>query len=92
MTLLLLLSLVGTTLIVVRGSILGPIRRLWPALFQCAQCTGFWVGAMAGASGIVSTGHGRALDAMIVGAAASVASLITDAILIRLLGDPSAHE
>jgi len=89
MTLLLLLALVGATLIVVRGTILSSIRKLWPALFQCAQCAGFWVGVTAGASRIVSTGHGRFLDAVIVGAAASFASMLADAVLLNLLGDPN---
>jgi hypothetical protein len=92
MTLLLLLSLVGTTLIVVRGTILAPVRKLWPALFGCAQCAGTWVGIAAGASGIVSTGHGRVLDAVIVGAASSVASMLADAVMLRLLGDPNAQD
>lgn len=86
--LLLILALVGMTLIVVRGTIFGPIRRIWPALLECAQCAGWWVGAAAGASGVISTGHGRFLDAVIVGGVASVASLITDALLLNLLGDP----
>jgi hypothetical protein len=38
--LLLLLSLGGTTLIVVSGSALSPVRKIWPAFFGCAQC---WV-------------------------------------------------
>jgi hypothetical protein len=84
-----LLSLVGTTLIVVRGTIFGPLRRLWPALLQCSQCAGFWVGAVAGASGIISTGHGRVFDAVIVGTTASFASLLADAVLLNLLGDPN---
>lgn len=88
MTLLLALALVGTTLIVVRGSIFAPLQRFWPALFRCAQCSGFWVGAIAGASGIVSTGHAPILDALIVGAASSFGSLLADAILLRLLGNP----
>jgi hypothetical protein len=89
MTLLLLFSLVGTTLIVVRGAIFAPVRKLWPALLGCAQCAGTWVGIAAGASGIVSTGHGRVLDAVIVGTAASVASMLADAVLLNLLGDPN---
>lgn len=85
---LLLLSLVGTTLIVVRGTIFGRVRRLWPALFMCAQCTGAWVGAAAGASGLVTTGHGRVLDAAVVGTATSFLSLLAEAVLLHLLGDP----
>lgn len=83
-----LLALIGATLIVVRGTICRPIQRLWPALFQCAQCSGMWIGAVAGASGVASTGHGRVLDALIVGAATSFLSLLADAVLLRLLGDP----
>jgi len=86
---LLLLSLVGATLIIVRGTVFAPIRKLWPALLECSQCSGTWVGIAAGAGGIVSTGHGRVLDAVIVGAATSFLSMLADAVLLRLLGDPS---
>jgi hypothetical protein len=89
MLLLLLLALVGTTLIVVRGTIFRPLQRLWPALFQCAQCSGTWVGMAAGASGVVSIGRGRFLDAAVVGAATSFLSLLADAVLLHLLGDPN---
>ncbi len=43
----------------------------------------------AGASGVVATGHGRPLDAFLVGGAVSVLSMCTDAVLLRLLGDPN---
>ena len=82
------IALVGLTLIVVRGTIFGPLQRLWPTLFKCAHCTGVWVGAAAGASGVVSIGHGRVLDAILVGGATSFLSLLADAVLLKLLGDP----
>ena len=85
---LLLSALVGATLIVVRGTICRPIRQLWPALFQCSQCTGAWVGVAAGASGIVTVGQGRAIDAIVVGAATSFLAMVADAVLLKLLGDP----
>jgi len=81
-------ALVGTTLILVRGTVFRPLQRLWPALFWCAQCSGMWVGMAAGASGLVRVGHGRVLDALVVGAATSFLSLLADAVLLRLLGDP----
>lgn len=86
--LLLVCSLVGATLIVVRGTICRPLQRFWPALFQCSQCAGFWVGAAAGVGGIVSVGQGRAVDAVVVGAANSLLSMVVDAVLLKLLGDP----
>lgn len=86
-TILVLSALVGATLIVVRGTIFAKIRLIWPDLFGCAQCFGTWVGIAAGASGVVSTGHGRVLDAIIVGCATSILSLLTQAVLIRLLDD-----
>lgn len=89
MNVLLIFALIGATLLIVRSTIFAPIRRLWPSLLGCAQCTGTWVGAVAGASGVVVTGHGRALDAVIVGAATSFLSLLADAVLLRLLGDPA---
>jgi hypothetical protein len=88
-TILLLSALVGATLIVVRGTIFRPVQRLWPALFQCSQCTGTWVGIAAGASGLVSIGRGHVVDAIVVGSATSFLSMVSDAILIRLLGDPN---
>jgi len=88
-TLLLLSALIGATLLVVRSTVFRPIRRLWPALLECSQCTGTWVGVAAGATGVVSTGHGRLLDAVIVGAATSFLSLLADAVLLNLLGDPN---
>jgi hypothetical protein len=87
--LLLLTALVGATLIVVRGTICQPIRRIWPALLACAQCAGVWVGAAAGASGLVSVGRGRVLDAIVVGSATSLLAMAADAVLLKLLGEPS---
>ena len=86
---LLISALVGTTLIVVRGTVVDPIRRLWPALFRCSQCVGTWVGVGAGASGIVTVGRGCVLDAVIVGTATSFLSMLADAVLLQLLGDPN---
>lgn len=86
---LLISALIGTTLLVVRSTVFGPIRKLWPALLECSQCSGFWIGIAAGASGVVPVGHGRILDALIVGAATSFLSLLADAVLLYLLGDPS---
>lgn len=89
---LILLALIGTTLIIVRGAIFRPVRRIWPTLFGCSMCIGFWVGAGVGLSGLMTTGYGRVMDAMIVGTAGSVLSLSTDAILLRLLGDPGEEK
>lgn len=38
------LGAVGLTIVVVHGSILAPLRRLYPPLLNCALCTGTWVG------------------------------------------------
>jgi hypothetical protein len=88
----LLSALIGATLIVVRSTIFRPIQRLWPALFQCSQCTGVWIGAAAGGSGIVQVGRGPLLDALIVGAATSFLATLADAVLLKLLGDPNKEE
>ena len=82
-------ALVGVTLIIVRGTIFRWLQNFLPRLFRCSQCTGFWVGAAASATGIASTGHGRIVDAMLVGAATSFLAMFADAILISLLGDPN---
>jgi len=89
---LLLSALIGATLIVVRGTIMRRVRAVWPALLGCSQCSGFWVGVIAGASGIVSVGRGRVVDAIVVGAATSFLALVADAILLKLLGDPSEEK
>jgi hypothetical protein len=91
-SILLLSALIGATLLVVRSTIARPIRRLFPALFECSQCTGTWVGAAAGASGIVTVGFGRIGDAAVVGAATSFLALLADAVLLKLLGDPGEEE
>lgn len=89
MTALLLISaLVGATQIVVRSTIFRPLQRFYPPLFRCCQCAGFWVGAAAGAIGLVSVGHGRILDVLVGGCAASFLSLAADGVLLKLLGDP----
>ncbi len=89
---LLLSALIGATLIVVRGTLFRRVRLLWPALLRCSQCTGTWVGLVAGASGIVSVGHGRILDAIVVGAATSFLAQAADAVFIHLLGEPLDDE
>jgi hypothetical protein len=83
-----LLALIGITLIVVRGTIFAPIRKLWPALLGCSQCAGVWVGVIAGAIGLMPLGHGRLQDTLLLGAATSFSAMLADAILLRLLGAP----
>jgi hypothetical protein len=87
-------ALVGVTLIIVRGhgAAFVAFRKLWPSLLECTQCTGAWVGIAAGASGVAAMGHGRPLDALLVGGAVSVLTLLTDAVLVKLLGDPHDEE
>lgn len=92
MIFLVLIGLVGVTLIVTRGTIFRPLRKLSREFFGCGQCFGFWVGAVAGATGIVVTGHGRALDALLVGAATSLLSLLSQAVVLNLLGDLIENE
>ena len=84
-----LLAVVGMTLIVVRGVILQPVRRIWPTLFGCSQCVGWWVGVGFGTSGVAATGYGIAADVLIIGSSGSFLSLLADAVLLRLLGDPN---
>lgn len=83
-----IIALVGATLLVVRSAAFSPLRKFGPRLLSCGQCTGTWIGAAAGGSGIVPLGHGRALDAIIVGAAISFLALAADAMLVHLLGMP----
>jgi hypothetical protein len=85
---LLVSALVGATLIVTSSTLLRPVRRLYPPLLHCSQCSGFWVGALAGATGLVSVGCGRALGALVVGCATSFLSQVADGVLSKLLGPP----
>jgi hypothetical protein len=85
-------ALVGVTLILVRGTIFRSIQRRWPGLFRCSQCAGLWVGAAAGAAGIAPLGHGRLVDAALIGAATSCLSMGVDAVLLNLLGDPDEEK
>lgn len=82
-------ALVGVTLVIVRGTVFGPLRMFWPTFLECSQCVGFWCGAIAGVNGIAVLGHGRLLDAVLIGGATSFLSVLADAILLKLLGDPS---
>ena len=85
-------ALVGTTLIVVDSTLFKPVRKLWPALLGCAQCFGFWVGATAGATQVVSIGSSRVFDAFVVGAATSFLSILAYAELTCRLGEPIEDE
>jgi len=82
------IALVGLTLIIVRGTIFEGVRHLWPALLECSQCTGFWVGAWAGGFQLTTFGHSRGVDMFLTGCAVSVLSIMTDAVFLKLLGDP----
>lgn len=92
MIVLVLIGLIGATLIVVRGVIFRPLRRLAPAFLGCSQCFGFWVGAAAGAIELIPTGHGRVLDALVIGSATSYLAMFADAVFINLLGEPLDDE
>jgi len=82
-------ALIGLTLIIVRGTIFRPVRRIWPALLECSQCTGMWVGAAAGTMGLPREVGGSVVNALLVGASTSLLSMLTDAVLLKLLGDPT---
>lgn len=84
-TCLLLAAVIGATLIMVRSTVMARVRNIWPEMLGCAQCIGFWIGVTAGALGLVVAGHGRIVDAIIVGCANSFLSLLANAVLIRLL-------
>jgi Na+-driven multidrug efflux pump len=91
MLFLLLSACIGATLIVSRSTLFRPLQRLYAPLFGCSQCTGTWVGIAAGAGGLVTTGHGRVVDALVVGCATSFLAMAADGVLLYLLGDPKDH-
>ena len=77
MNFLVLLGAVGVTLIVVRSPLFGWLRRIWPPLFECAMCSGFWIGLGMGAL----TQRGVSLDNAIswllyAGATSAMATLL----------------
>lgn len=80
-------ALVGITLILARGTIFAPMRKLWPELFECSQCVGAWVGFAAGVSGVASMGHGFVIDTILCGGLVSVSAMSIDALLMNLLDD-----
>lgn len=82
-------ALVGLTLIIVRGTIFRPLQRLYPPLLQCAQCTGAWIGIGACALGLTTFDAPRVVDEILVGGAVSLLSMGVDAVLLKLLGDPT---
>lgn len=87
MIVLVLISLIGVTMIIADSTITRPLRRFWPEFFGCCQCVGFWVGAIAGAGGIVVMTHIRPLDVILVGAATSFLSLLSHGVILQLLGE-----
>jgi len=91
MLFLLLSALVGATLIASRSTLFWPVQNIYPPLFGCSQCVGFWVGAAAGVGGLIMTGRGRIVDAVVVGSATSFLAMAADGVLLYLLGDPKDH-
>ena len=87
---LLVAALIGATHIVARSALFAWLQRLYPPLFACVQCTGFWVGVAAGGFGLVMVGYGRFLDAIIVGSASSILALVVEGFLVLSLGEPEA--
>jgi len=84
-----LLSLIGATLLVVRGTIFRRVREAAPSLLGCSQCFGFWVGAIAGGFGLLSFDHGRVLDTFAVGSTVSLLAMSSDIVLCKLAGGPA---
>lgn len=85
----LFLALVGTTIIVTRSTLFRPLQTFYPMFFACSMCVGFWVGVFAVLSGIVTPESPGLRGLFVVGTATSFLSLLSDAVLIKLLGDPN---
>lgn len=94
LTLAQLFALSGVTIIVVRGEVFAWLRKLWPALLGCAMCTGFWVGTLGAiALGVIPWRLGESLvDLVLAGATVALASLLVDAVLLKLLGGPESGD
>lgn len=91
MSVLQILGLVGSTIIVVRGAIFNWLRKGWGAYyFGCSMCLGFAVGAV-GSAVIAHGAHGydNIVNFVLDGASVSLLALAADAILLKLLGDPT---
>ena len=83
-----LFALAGVTLIVTRGTIFEPLQRRFPALMKCPMCFGFWVGLGDGILSSEAIAWSLVWPIVLSGATVSLASLLADALLIKLLGDP----
>jgi hypothetical protein len=92
-----ILALVGATIIITRGVIFSRVQKL-SHFFTCSLCVGFWVGAVS----MFALRHGQGSasghpfvwlwvvpDFFLDGATVALLSLAADAVLLRLLGDPS---
>lgn len=84
-----LLAAVGATIIVTRSTLFRPLQDFYPTFFACSMCVGFWTGVFARLSGVVSIGLTGLLGLFVTGTATSFLSLLADAVLIKLLGDPN---
>jgi hypothetical protein len=85
-----LLALVGFTIIVVRGSLIAPLRRLWPSMLSCATCSGFWIGALG--SSLFSLPLFRLEGAVIAAGVVSLGATFADFLLAWLDAHSSAKD
>jgi len=97
-----ILALVGATIIITRGTIFRSLQQSrLGSFFTCSLCVGFWVGAVS----MFALRHGQGsaaghpfvwlwtvADFFLDGATVALLSLAADAVLLRLLGDPSEKD
>lgn len=82
-------ALVGVTILLVRGAIFQRARSVWPGLFGCSLCLGFWVGIAWGVATVVLI-HRAWSWALLDGPTVAICAVLVDAVLLKLLGDPHA--
>lgn len=95
-----ILALVGATIIITRGTIFSRVQKFWPHFFTCSLCVGFWIGAVSmlalrhgsGASAGHSLTWWAIADFFLDGATVALLSLASDAVLLKLLGDPEQKD
>lgn len=77
-----ILALIGATIILTWSPLFGFFHRLYPKFFECAMCTGFWIGLMG--SFVRRADHMPLLDHLFSGFAVSLLAFATSLILERI--------
>jgi hypothetical protein len=78
-----LLASICVTVLIIKGSIFNPLRQVYPVLFHCPLCFGFWVGALVKLAilrdglppGVTTMGRAVLVDLCKMGAAGAITAV-----------------